>query len=73
MISLQIDFVFSDEFETIYKSCYETEDTSIFAWSSIPSIGPYHWLGGLICRLFLNSKVDYLIRTIRRILNFLQL
>jgi len=73
MILLQINPASGDEPETIYEGCYETEDTSIFAWSSIPSIGHYRWLRDLIHRLPFNSKVDYLVRTIRRILYFLQL
>jgi hypothetical protein len=61
---LQINFVSIDELETIHKDYYETKHTSIFAWSSILGIGHYHWLRGLICQLPLNSKVDYLVRTI---------
>ncbi len=71
VILLQVDPAFGDEPETIYEGCYETEDTSIFAWSSIPGIGHYHWLHGLIRRLPPNSKVDYLVCTIRPILDFL--
>ncbi len=33
VILSQVDPIFSDEPETIYEGCYETEDTSIFAWS----------------------------------------
>jgi len=73
VILLQVDLAFGDEPETICEGCYDTEDTSIFAWSSVPSVGHYRWLRGPIHRLPPNSKVDYLIRTIRRILNFLQL
>jgi hypothetical protein len=47
-ILLQVDPAFGDEFETICESCYETEDTSIFAWSSIPGVGHYRWLRDLI-------------------------
>ncbi len=71
VILLQVDPASSDEPETIYEGCYEIKDTSIFAWSSIPSIGHYRWLCGPICRMPLNNKADYLIRTIRRILDFL--
>jgi hypothetical protein len=71
MILLQVDPTFGDEPETIYEGCYETEDTSIFAWSSIPSIGHYHWLHGLIRQLPPNSKAEYFVRTIRHILDFL--
>jgi hypothetical protein len=78
---LQVDPAFGDELETICEGCYETEDTCIFAWSSVPSVGHYCWLCSLICWLPPNSKADYLIRTIyctiyrtiRRILYFLQL
>ncbi len=73
MILLQVDPAFGDEPEIVYESCYETEDTSIFAWSSIPNIGHFRWLRGSIRRLPPNSKADYLVRTIRHILDFLQL
>jgi hypothetical protein len=33
----------------------------------------YHWLHGLIHQLPPNSKADYLVRTIWRILDFMQL
>jgi hypothetical protein len=48
VILLQIDLAFGDETETICEACYETKDTSIFAWISISSIGHYHWLRNLI-------------------------
>jgi hypothetical protein len=64
MILLQVDFAFNDEPETIYEGCYEIEDTSIFAWSSIPGVRHYHWLHGPIRQLPLNSKADYLVHTI---------
>jgi hypothetical protein len=48
VILLQVDPASSDEPKTIYESCYETKDTSIFAWSSIFSVRHYHWLCGLI-------------------------
>jgi hypothetical protein len=72
VILLQVDLAFGDELETVYEGCYETENTSIFRWSSIPGIGHYCRLRGLIHRLPPNSKVDYLIPTTRRILDFLQ-
>jgi hypothetical protein len=71
VILLQVDPTSGDEPEIVYEGYYETEDTSIFAWSSVPSIGHYRWLRGPIRRLPLNSKADYLIRTIRCILDFL--
>jgi len=73
VILLQVDLVSGDKPETICEGCYETGDTSIFAWFSVPGVGHYRWLRGLICRLPPNSKADYLVHTIRRILNFLQL
>jgi hypothetical protein len=73
VILLQVDPASGDEPETVCESCYETEDISIFAWFSVPGVGHYHWLRGPICRLRPNSKADYLVRTIRRILDFLQL
>jgi hypothetical protein len=71
VILLQVDPAFGDKFEIICESCYETEDTSIFAWSSVPGVGHYHWLCGPICRLPPNNKADYLVRTIQHILDFL--
>jgi hypothetical protein len=73
VILLQVDPASGDEPETVCEGCYKTEDTSSFAWSSGPSVGHYRWLHGLIRRLPPNSKADYLVRTIRCILDFLQL
>jgi hypothetical protein len=73
VILLQVDPASNDEPKTVCEGCYETEDTSIFAWSLVPGVGHYRWLRGPIRRLLLNSKADYLVRTIRRILDFLQL
>jgi hypothetical protein len=73
VILLQVNPTFGDEPETVYESYYEIKDNSLFAWSSIHDIGHYCWLRGLIRRLSLNSKVDYLVRTIQCILIFLQL
>jgi len=73
VILLQVDPAFDDKLETICESCYETENTSIFAWFSVPNVRHYRWLRGPIHRLPPNSKADYRIRTIRRILDFLQL
>jgi hypothetical protein len=64
VILLQVDPTFNDEPEIICEGCYETENTSIFAWFSIPNVGHYRWLRGPICRLPLNNKADYLVRTI---------
>ncbi len=71
VIVLQVDLTSVDEFETICEGCYEIEDTFIFAWSLVPDVRHYHWLRGLIRRLPFNSKADYLICTIRCILDFL--
>jgi len=73
VILLQVNPASGDEPEIVSESYYETEDTSIFAWSSVPGVGHYRWLRGSIRRLPLNSKADYLVHTIRCILNFLQL
>jgi hypothetical protein len=73
VILLQVDPAFSDESETICEGCYEIEDIFIFTWSSILGVGHYRWLRGLLHRLLPNSKADYIVRTIRRILDFLQL
>ncbi len=70
---LQIDPTSGDEPETVCESCYETKNTSIFAWYSIPSVGHYRWLHDPICRLPFNNEVDFLIHTIQRILDFLKL
>jgi hypothetical protein len=48
VILLQVDFISNDELKTFSKHFYETEDTSIFAWSLIFRIGHYHWLCSLI-------------------------
>jgi hypothetical protein len=64
MILLQVDLASNDGLEIVYEGFYETKDTSIFAWFSIPSVSHYRWLHGLIHRLPLNSKVEYLVRTI---------
>jgi len=73
VILMQVDPASGDEPETIYDGCYKIEDTSIFAWSSIPGVGHYRWLHGSIRRLPPNNKTDYLVCTIRHILYFLQL
>ncbi len=73
VILLQVNPTFGDEPETICEGCYKTDNISIFAWSSIPSIGHYCWLCGLIHQLPFNSEVDYLVYTIQHILIFLQL
>jgi hypothetical protein len=64
---------FNDEPETFCEGCYEIENTSIFVWFSVLGVGHYRWLHSPICRLPLNSKANYLVFTIQRILDFLQL
>jgi hypothetical protein len=41
VILLQVDPASGAEPETIYEGYYETKNTSIFAWSSIPGVGHY--------------------------------
>ncbi len=73
MILLQVDPASDDEPKTVCEDYYETENTSIFNWSSVPGVGHYRWLRGSIRRLPPNNKADYIVRTVRRILDFLQL
>jgi len=73
VILLQIDLTSGDEHETICEGCYETKDTFIFTRFLIPGVGHYRWLRNPIRQLPLNSKADYLVRTIWHILNFLHL
>jgi hypothetical protein len=73
VILLQVDPACGDEPKIVCEGCYETEDTSIFAWSSVPGVGHYCWLRSPIRLLPPNSKADYLVRTFQRILYFLQL
>jgi len=44
VILLQVDPAFGDKPKTVCDGCYETEDISIFAWSSVPGVGHYRWL-----------------------------
>jgi hypothetical protein len=71
VILLQVDPTSGDEPKTVYEGCYETEYTFIFTWSSVLNVGHYHWLWGLIRQLPPNNKANYLVRTIRHILDFL--
>ncbi len=48
VILLQINLASGDEPKTVYEGCYETEDTSIFAWSLVSNVGHYRWLRGPI-------------------------
>jgi hypothetical protein len=71
VILLQVDPTSNDELETICEGYYESEDTSIFAWSSVFNVAHYHWLRSPIRQLSLNNKANYLVRTIWCILDFL--
>ncbi len=71
VILLQVDPTFGDELEIVCEIFYKIENTLIFAWSSIPSVGHYHWLCYPIHQLPLNNKAKYLVCTIQCILNFL--
>jgi hypothetical protein len=73
VILLQVDPTSDNELETVCEGCYKIEDTSIFAWFLVLGVGHYRWLHGPIHRLPPNSKVDYLVRIIRCIIDFLQL
>jgi len=59
VILLQVDPASGDEPEIVCEGCYETEDTSIFAWFSIPGVGHYRCLHGPIRQLPPNSKAEY--------------
>ncbi len=73
VILLQVNLASGDEPKIFYEGFYETKDTFIFAWSSIPDVRHYRWLHGPICRLPPNNKADYLVHNIQHILNFLRL
>jgi len=68
VVLLQVNLASSDEPKIVCESCYETKDTSIFAWFSILDVRHYYYK---IHRLFLNSKENYLVHTIQRILDIL--
>jgi len=71
VILLQVNLAFGDGPKTICEGCYKTKNTFIFTRSSILGVGHYCWLHGPIHRLLLNNKANYLVRTIRHILDFL--
>ncbi len=73
VILLQVDPASGDELKIVCEGCYETENTSIFVWFSVLDVEHYYWLRSPICQLPPNSKADYLVCTIRHILDFLQL
>ncbi len=55
----------------VWGHAYKHDNTSIFTWSSIINVEHYCWLRDSIRRLPLYSKVDYLVRILQSILNFL--
>ncbi len=71
MILLQVNLASGDKPETVCGGYYKTENIYLFTWSSVPDVGHHCWLRGPICRLPPNSKANYLVHTIRRILYFL--
>jgi hypothetical protein len=73
IILLQVEPDSGDEPKTVCEGYYKTEDTSIFAWFSVMNVGHYRWLHSPIHRLPPNNKANYLVHTIRYIVNFLQL
>ncbi len=57
-----------------FEECQcEDDDVHLHYRTWVPSDGHYHWLRGLINPLPMEHRVEYLARTICRILEFLQL
>jgi len=57
-----------------FEECQcEDDDVRFHCRTWVPGDGHYHWLRGLINPLPLEHRAEYLARTIRRILDFLQL
>jgi len=57
-----------------FEECQcEDDDVRLHCRTWVPGDGHYRWLRGPINPLPLEHRADYLARTIRRILNFLQL
>jgi hypothetical protein len=57
-----------------FEECQcEDNDVRLHCRTWVPGDGHYHWLRGPINPLPLEHRVEYLARTIRRILDFLQL
>ncbi len=57
-----------------FEECQcEDDDVRFHCRTWVPGDGHYRWLRGLINRLPLEHRAEYLARTIRRILDFLQL
>jgi hypothetical protein len=71
VILLQVDPTSGDERETVCEGYYQTKDISIFAWSSVLGVRHYRWLHDPIRQLLPNSKANYLVCTICRILDVL--
>ncbi len=60
----------SERFE---KCQCEDDDVHLYYRTWVPSDGHYRWLQGLINPLPMEHQAEYLVRTIRHILDFLQL
>ncbi len=57
-----------------FEECQcEDDDVRLHCRTWVPGDGHYHWLRGSINPLPLEHQAEYLARTIRRILEFLQL
>ncbi len=57
-----------------FEECQcEDDDVRLHCRTWVPGDGHYHWLRGPINPLSMEHRVEYLARTIRRILEFLQL
>jgi hypothetical protein len=57
-----------------FEECQcEDDDVRLHCRTWVPGDGHYHWLRGPINPLPLDHRAEYLARTIRRILNFLEL
>ncbi len=57
-----------------FEGCHcEDDDVRLHCRTWVPGDGHYHWLRGLINPLSMEHRAEYLARTIRRILDFLQL
>jgi hypothetical protein len=57
-----------------FEKCQcEDDDVRFHCRTWVPSDGHYRWLRGLINPLPMEHRAEYLARTIRRILDFLQL
>jgi hypothetical protein len=56
----------------MFKECQcENDNVRLHCQTWVPSGGHYRWLQGPINPLSMEHRTKYLIRTIRRILNFL--